>query len=315
MCKIFIKGSTGNGFFAIIPYKNKSKKVLITNNHVLSEKEIKNGKIITFIINNNEKDIRRIKMYEERKRYTNEILDVTIIEIDEEKDGKYEYIEIDGKIIKDMKLEKEEIIMNYKNIYENKSIYILNYRKRILVSYGILSKINEENGINHKCNTEKGSSGSPILSLKNNKLIGIHYGSSDKYEFNKGTLIIYPIIEFNKMNNNIKIIRKEKINKLNEITIKYKIKEDDEIKLFGKEFIKNNKDKCKIIIENKEENIIEYIKINEEMRKKEILEIKLKEIKTITNMSHMFGDDGLMVVNHYYHYQIFLNGILKMFLI
>ena len=208
VCKIYINGSIGNGFFAIIPFKNKSKKVLITNNHIFGEKEIKNVKIITFIINNNEKDIRRIKMYEERKIYTNEILDVTIIEIDEEKDGKYEYIEIDDNIIEDMKLEKEEIIMNYKNIYENKSIYILNYRKRILVSYGILSEINEENGINHKCNTEKGSSGSTILSLENNKLIGIHYGASDKYEFNKGTFIIYPIIEFNKMYKNKNIIRK-----------------------------------------------------------------------------------------------------------
>ena len=213
VCKIYISDNTGNGFFAKIPYKDQLKKVLITNNHILGEKEIKNGEIITFIINDNEEDIKRIKMYEERKRYTNEILDVTIIEIDEEKDGKYEYIEIDDSIIEDMKLEKGKIIMNYKNIYENKSIYILNYRERILVSYGILSEINEENGINHKCNTEKGSSGSPILSLKNNKLIGIHYRSSNKYEFNKGTLIIYPIIEFNKMNKNINIIRKEKINK------------------------------------------------------------------------------------------------------
>ena len=68
-------------------------------------------------------------MYEERKTYTNEILDVTIIEIDEEKDGKYEYIEIDDNIIEDMKLEKEEIIKNYKNIYKNKSIYILNFER------------------------------------------------------------------------------------------------------------------------------------------------------------------------------------------
>ena len=224
VCKIYINGNTGTGFFAIIPYKNKFKKVLITNNHVLGENELKNGKIITFILNNNEKDIKSIEIYENRKRYTNGILDVTIIEIDQNKDGKYEYIDIDDNIIEDMKLEKERIIFNYKNIYENKSIYILNYREKVLVSYGILSGINEENGINHKCNTEKGSSGSPILSLKNNKLIGIHYGSSNKYEFNKGTLIIFPIIEFNKMNNYINIIRKEEINKLNEMTIIYKIK-------------------------------------------------------------------------------------------
>ena len=75
------------------------------------------------------------------------------------------------------------------------------------------------------------------------------------------------------------------------MTIIYKIKDEEKIKLFGSSFIGNNKNKCKIIIENKEQDIIEFIKINEEMRKKGILEIKLKEIKTFTNMSHMFGDD------------------------
>ena len=291
VCKIYINGITGTGFFTEIPYKNELKKVLITNNHILGESEIENGKIITFIINNNEEDIRRIKMDEKRMRYTNEILDITIIEIDENKDGKYEYIEIDDNIKKDLKLKKKEIIFNYKNKYEMKSIYILNYRERILVSYGILSEINEKNGINHKCNTQKGSSGSPILNLQNNKLIGIHCGASGNFEFNKGTLIIYPIIKFNEMKNNICIKRRVEINKLNEIKILYKIKEEKKIKLFGKEFIEKNKDNCKIIIDNKEQCIMEYIKINEEMRNKKILELKLKEIKTITNMSHMFGDD------------------------
>ena len=67
----------------------------------------------------------------------------------------------------------------------------------ILVSYGLILEINEENGINHNCNTDNGSSGSPILSLKNNKIIGIHYGSSYQFEYNLGTLLIYSIKEFN----------------------------------------------------------------------------------------------------------------------
>ena len=95
-----------------------------------------------------------------------------------------------------MKLSKEEIINKYKNIYKNESIYILNYMNgdNIVVSYGLISEINEDNGINHKCNTDNGSSGSPILSLKNNKLIRIYYGSPNKYEYNLGTLIIYSYI-------------------------------------------------------------------------------------------------------------------------
>ena len=195
-----------------------------------------------------------------------------------------------------MKLSKEEIINKYKNIYKNASIYILNYMNgdNIVVSYGLISEINEDNGINHKCNTDNGSSGSPILSLKNNKLIGIHYDSPNKYEYNLGTLIIYAIIDFNKIQNNeIKNeIQNENLINGNEIAIIYKIDNNDKkIKLFGKPFIEKNKNNCKIIIDNKEKEIIEYIDINEEMKKKDKLEIKLKEIKAITNLSYMFGDD------------------------
>ena len=210
-CKIYINGEKGTGFFTKIPYKNDLLKVLITNNHILGENEIKNNKSLTITLNN-EKVKKFIKINNNRKRYTNEILDITIIEIDEKKDDIHDYIELDKDIINLIKLSKNEIINNYKDIYKNQSIYILNYLKgeNILVSYGLLSEINDENGINHNCNTDYGSSGSPILSLKNNGLIGIHYGSS-KFEFNKGTLIIYPIIEFQNIKNNLYIIKKEEI--------------------------------------------------------------------------------------------------------
>ena len=289
---INIDNKTGTGFFAIIPYKKEIKKVLITNNHIIGENEIKKGKIITIKLNNNENDIRAIKIDEKRKIYSNEILDVTIIEIDENKDGEYKYIEIDDSLKKNMKLAEEKMLLNNKNIYENKSIYIINYTNRISVSYGFLSEINKNKRINHNCNTEKGASGSPILSLENNKLLGMHNDSSEKSNSNKGILIIYPIIEFNQMNNNIFILKKKKP-KLNEITIIYKIKGERRIKLFGKKFIENNKNNCQIKIENKVQEITEYLNINEEMRKKKQLEIKLKEIKTITNMSYMFGGEML----------------------
>ena len=77
---------------------------------------------------------------------------------------------------------------NYLNdIYSNKSIYILNYPedKEIMVSYGQPPQINESE-INHYCSTKEGSSGSPILLINNQKLIGIHYDSSKQFDFNKG---------------------------------------------------------------------------------------------------------------------------------
>ena len=116
-----------------------------------------------------------------------------------------------------MNLQKEDIIKYYRNSYNNESIYILNYLygDKIVVSYGLLTNINEDNGIDHKCNTEKGSSGSPILSLQNNKLIGVHSGGYQISDLNNETLIIYPIIEFNKMENNLCIVKKIKENKEN----------------------------------------------------------------------------------------------------
>ena len=111
--------------------------------------------------------------------------------------------------------------MNKKNInyfkseYENESIYILNYidGENIYSSYGLLNSIDDFK-ISHKCNTDNGSSGSPILSLKNNKVIGVHYGfTQHTFKINLGTFLLKPIIEFQQISNSNIII----INKNNEI--------------------------------------------------------------------------------------------------
>jgi V8-like Glu-specific endopeptidase len=71
-----------------------------------------------------------------------------------------------------------------------KSIYILHYPNcgKSSVSYGIIKKL-QNSDISHLCSTEKGSSGSPILNLTNNKVIGIHRGSFDNFKFNKGSIL------------------------------------------------------------------------------------------------------------------------------
>ena len=53
----------------------------------------------------------------------------------------------------------------------------------------------KDNLILHTCCTDFGSSGSPILSLKKFKVLGIHYGFSN-FEFNKGTFIKSAIEKF-----------------------------------------------------------------------------------------------------------------------
>ena len=48
---------------------------------------------------------------------------------------------------------------------------------------------------NHKCCTDNGASGSPVLTL-NNKVFGIHKNGAINNNFNKGTFLNFPIKEF-----------------------------------------------------------------------------------------------------------------------
>ena len=77
-----------------------------------------------------------------------------------------------------------------------------------------------------------------------------------------------------------------------EIRIVYNINRKNEeneenIRIFGHEFVENNKNKCKMIIDNKEYEITENYNITNYNNNK--LEIKLKGIDNVTNMSYMFS--------------------------
>ena len=143
--------------------------------------------------------------------------------------------------------------------------------KDIVVSYGKPPILNESE-INHYCSTKEGSSGSPILLINNQKLIGIHYGHSKQFNFNKGTLIIYSIVELNKIKRNLIIINKEG-----------KIIENNEINnyIIGELDIKKDNQNIRIINSyeqsNQENKFIEYKKENENEKEiKDNCEIRIK---------------------------------------
>ena len=190
VCKIFLDSGNGTGFFCKIKFpNNKLIPVLITNNHFINEYMLKdeNQKIYYSIYNQNE--LKYIQL-NNRMKYTSpkEKYDITIIEIKENDD-------IKDNMFFDVELNENNII------YSKKSIYILHYpNEKISVSYGILNEVCEEKKyeFNHYCTTYEGSSGSPILDLSENRIIGIHKGTKDKY--NLGTFINYPINEFIKEN-------------------------------------------------------------------------------------------------------------------
>ena len=62
-------------------------------------------------------------------------------------------------------------------------------------------------------------------------------------------------------------------------------------KLFGEKFVKNNKNKCKMIINGKKEEICSYLLNYHEYLNKGKLEIKLiLDIKNIYDISYMFSE-------------------------
>ena len=132
---------------------------------------------------------------------------------------------------------------------------------------------------------------------------------------------INEIIDENKIENKIKYLYSiyDKMITKNEIIIKYKIgnedddknedkdegededenevedenedkdEDEDKIRIFGDEFVENNKDNFKMIINENYYELDSFYNIKNE-KENGILEIKLKQIKGITNISHMFSE-------------------------
>lgn len=158
VCKIYQPdGGEGTGFFCKIPYPDQFKliPVLITNNHVLKETDIKLFQTITLKINNGSYE-KNLMIDPERLTFTDEKLDVTIIEI-KPFDGILHFLDIDDNTL----LEK-----NFNDFYKDKTIlYILHYPNGYKSSFSIgkFKQITDSININYDCKTETGSSGSPVL--------------------------------------------------------------------------------------------------------------------------------------------------------
>ena len=210
VCKIYKEEEKGSGFFCQFFYvKNGNKEimnVLITNNHVLNEKDLNKEIMISL---NNDNYSARINLANSRIKFTKEDLDVTIIELIKDDNIECSYLQIDASVNKEKNF--------LKNYYKKHPIYIINYKNGDIVysSYGLLKGINENtNEIYHLCCTEKGSSGSPILSLKSNMVIGLHKGANKNYDFNVGILMKDIKDEFSKFLENLYKINNLKGSKL-----------------------------------------------------------------------------------------------------
>ena len=204
ICKIKIKegeGSSGTGFFAKIPFPDSYNylPVLMTNNHIIENNM--NNKYEIVVQETNDNNLKTIKLFfnDSRLFYTNKEYDITIIEIKKD----------DGLDLESF-LEIDNINNNPIEYYNQKSVYLLQFPndKEADFSNGDIKSLDNYT-IYHTCNTIKGSSGSPIINILNNKVIGIHRGSKDVFNYNLGTLIKMPIEDFN--------LKKKRIKSINEI--------------------------------------------------------------------------------------------------
>ena len=133
ICKIKFKGGFGTGFFCKIPFKKETLKILMTNYHILNEKDFKDIKNLNISLNDDKK-ILKIDLELDRENYFNKEYDVALIELRDE-DNIKDYLELDNNLFKN----------NSEINHKDKSIYILNYPNGDIaeVSYGILNNINE----------------------------------------------------------------------------------------------------------------------------------------------------------------------------
>ena len=125
----------GTGFFCKIPFPDEFRllPVFITCNHILDKKDIIPNKIINISMDDEQFE-KKIKIEHKRKTYTDEKLDITIIEIIPNKDEIKNFLEIDENIFSN----------TYENIYKKKEIYLLQYPlgKASSHSEGIVNNIN-----------------------------------------------------------------------------------------------------------------------------------------------------------------------------
>ena len=181
MCKIsFNKNNKtyfGSGFFCKLSINElgfNNKPFLMTNNHVIDLNYLQSNNEIALEINK----IKKILNIKDRYKFTNILNDFTIIEIIDS-DNIDDFFEVFPNVMS----------FNSERNFDDYDIIIPQFPlgNKLSISSGTIKKI--DYNIIHTASTEHGSSGSPILSPDNLKLIGIHKQSYKELNENIGSFI------------------------------------------------------------------------------------------------------------------------------
>lgn len=223
VCIIKVDNLSGGGFFCKIPIHEKNDKVitaLLTNNRFINENILNQKNKEIFITTKHQPKPKCIKL-DRNERYIGRYqkYGITIIEIIEKDDIK-DFFEIGDNNVE-----------HTKTYINNKCIYMIHCKgKELYVSFGALKGMDTRkmNYFNHTCSCDNESLGSPIISLKTNKIIGIH--TSNEKTYNKG--ILFNLADFSSSSKNIRCKGYESLKKSstsNEIDYEYLMKNGLEI--------------------------------------------------------------------------------------
>ena len=297
LCKIILQSKKnevfGIGFFINIQLFDKSINCLVTNYKSISEEtinreeviimQLKNEKVTSINLDNTNRFIKNLK----------QPYNITIIEILDSDfiSNDIDYLYYDSSYINGYQqyLNKDTLLLSY-FLNSNKDDFTIG--KIININdFGFQNSFNNEN-----------FSGFPIILLENQKIIGIY---EKKYDHN-GIFIGEIIKELERLEEeekrekeiiivNIKKSKDQQTDIQNEIILKYKINEDNndsQIKILGNKFVENNKNNFKLIINDNENEIVEYLDIQtiNNIKDNKLIEIKLKQINITTNISFMFSN-------------------------
>ena len=307
LCSIKLNNENdGLGFFCKI-FPNRDKfgylPVLITTNKIIGQKDIESNKKIIFYLKGNETPF-QIVLDNTRIIYTNEREDITIIEVKQNDELNINsFLEVNNQI------NDEELLIdnNDNNNYSYKAIYLLYYehKKNIVKECKIKKIFKGTNFFEYISKEENPKLGSPLILKKEGNgynVIGIHKAINKENNYYIGMFIKEPIKSFFEKKNINKLYNMKIFNLnhfIDEIKIEYKIDENKNIRIFGDEFVNNNKNICKIIINKKEEELCSFYDTENIELNNNILKVTLTGINNITDINSLFaGCDTLIFISN-----------------
>ena len=271
ICKIRIRDNEiSTGFLCKITNQDKNNllPVLITKFFILKDQNINDQKInISF---NNGKLSLDINDFDSRKIYKSHKYNITIIEIKpEDKLENNYFLEIDNEADKSK--------------YKNEDIYLINYPLKMNVQYssGIIDKINPNNyQMTFLCKNDIDSSGCPIINSKNNKVIGVNAGCENNINYCSFLYLAIKELIFNKIN----------------LTLTYKLEHNiSYCKIISDKFFLRYKYLFTLNIDEIDYELKNSYISEQFINNKNILELTLKILDDVDNLSFMFKDCDLLV--------------------